>query len=67
MFRRNMLEAYMKIRGKNLGDIAVCLGKNRCTVYKKMSQETEFTRSEIQKIKDLLELSSQETIDIFYA
>ena len=67
MFQRNMFEAALKMRGKNLGDIAVCLGKNRCTVYKKVSQETDFTRAEVQQIKDYLGLSAQETIDIFYA
>lgn len=67
MFRRNMFEAILKMRGKKLSDVSDFLQVNRSTIYKKVSQETDFTRAEVQKIKEFLELSEQETVDIFFA
>ena len=36
------------------------------TMYNKMRGDTEFTRSEIQAIKEVLNLSDAEVIDIFF-
>ena len=36
------------------------------SMYNKMRGETEFTRSEIQAIKEVLGLSDTEVIDIFF-
>ena len=62
-----MFEAILKMRGKKLSDVSDFLQVNRSTIYKKVSQETDFTRAEVQKIKEFLELSEQETVDIFFA
>ena len=36
------------------------------TMYNKMRGDTEFTRSEIQAIKEVLNLSDAEVMDIFF-
>ena len=46
--------------------IAVFLGINPATLYRKMSQETEFTRNEIATLKTVLNLTLQEMDDIFF-
>lgn len=66
MFQRNLFEAALKTRSKTLSDIAEHLEINRGTLYKKVSQITDFTRAEVQEIKEFLNLSTQETMSIFY-
>lgn len=67
MFRRNKFEAILKDREKDLNYIASVLGVSRNTVYKKVAQRTDFTRGEVQAIKESLGLTEEETINIFYA
>lgn len=67
MFMRNRFEAALKLRGKTIADTAAILHLNRGTLYKKMRQETDFSRAEVQTLKDALGLSTAETMDIFYA
>ena len=67
MFKRNLLEAALKEKGKTVTDLAECLLINRATLYKKLAQISDFTRSEVEEIKDFLKLSVEETVRIFYA
>ncbi len=67
MFKRNLFEAAMKKSGKSVGDVACFLQINRTTLYKKLAQKTDFTRAEVQTLKDYFGLSVQETMEIFYA
>ena len=67
MFMRDRFEAALKLRGKTIADTAAILHLNRSTLYKKMRQETDFSRAEVQMLKDALGLSNTETLDIFYA
>lgn len=67
MFKRNLFESAMARKGKTLGDIATALGLNRCTIYKKVSQKSDFTREEVQKIKEYLDIPVEEMNAIFFA
>ena len=67
MFKRNLFEAALKARGVAIAEIAARLKINRATLYKKMAQTTDFTRAEVQAIKEMLCLSTQEAMEIFYA
>jgi hypothetical protein len=67
MFLRNKFEAISKDRQKNTKYIADILGVTCGTLYKKMAQRTDFTRGEVQAIKDALNLTEEEIISIFYA
>ncbi len=67
MFKRNLFEAAMKKSSRKVGDVAACLKINRTTLYKKLAQKTDFTRAEVQSIKEYFGLTTQETMEIFYA
>ena len=47
-------------------EVAQILGINRATLSRKLSGENEFSRTEIQLLKDHLNLSEQEFLDIFF-
>ncbi len=47
-------------------NLAKYLGINRATLYKKLAQITDFTRAEVQAIKEYLCLTKDEMMDIFY-
>jgi len=63
----------LKLRGKMVEKqitvemMASRLGINPVTLYRKTTGKSEFTRSEIQVITDILALSMQEVKDIFFA
>lgn len=46
--------------------MAVCIGKSKAAVYDKLNGKTEFTVSEILKIKDFLGLSELDMKTIFF-
>lgn len=52
------LEYEMKVRGISVDDLCHAVGISRSAYYRKVSGKSEFTQGEIQKIVDLLELSS---------
>ena len=60
------LRYYIEIRGKTISSYGAALGVSKTALYRKMRKETEFTREEIQKTMKYLELSDNETIEIFF-
>lgn len=52
---------------KTFDDVAKALGINVSTLYRKMSGESDFTRNEIQIIRDALYLSITDVEKIFFA
>ena len=66
MFNKNKLKGKIIECGYSMEQIAVFLGINPATLYRKMSQETEFTRNEIATLKTVLNLTLQEMDDIFF-
>ena len=55
---KNLLEYEFKKRGYNVGKFCEKVGISEATYYRKISGKSEFTRAEIEKIIDLLELES---------
>ena len=53
-------------RGYTLGNLAKEIGINPATLTRKMTGESDFTRAEIIKIRDILNLSAQEVENIFF-
>ena len=52
---------------KKIEEIADLMGIDKSTLYRKLSNGTrEFTVSEAKKLKDILSLSNQESISIFF-
>lgn len=53
--------------GITVNQLASIIGVNPVTVYRKMSGESEFTLSELSKIKDALKLDREDFCNIFFA
>lgn len=60
-----LLEYKMSEKGKNINDMCNMLNISRSAFYRKCNGKSEFTRSEIIKIVDFLELNSP--MEIFFA
>lgn len=62
-----------KLRGRivekrlTLAQVAAMLGINVTTLHRKLAGETEFTRTEIQKLAEILELTFGDVQLIFFA
>lgn len=48
-------------------DVASAIGINEATLYRKVNGTSDFTRNEIQIIKQFLDLTSDEVESIFFA
>ncbi len=66
MFCRNKFEGTLKFKRVSVEDLAGHMNINRATLYKKIAQKSDFTRAEVQIIKNYLGLSTEEVMDIFY-
>ena len=67
MFNRVLFEAEVKKRGYTIKAVAEIIGRNEATLHRKMSGVSDFTRNEIQLIKAMLNLSSEDVENIFFA
>lgn len=67
LFNQNLLKA--KIIEKGISTIKLCneLGICEATFYRKISRNGDFSRFEIRKITDTLDLSAEERDNIFFA
>lgn len=65
MFNRRKLQAQMVLRGVKTEDVANELGINASTFYRKMGNDGDFSRLEIQKMIEFLEIENPN--DIFFA
>jgi len=65
MLNKNKLKAKVIENGLTMEKVAKALDINVTTLYRKINGTSDFTRSEMHKIKDLLNLSDKEAIDIF--
>lgn len=61
------LKAAMLIQGYNAARLAVVLGISESSLYRKLSNRTEFTAGEIARIRDTLNLSQDDVARIFFA
>ena len=53
-------------KDKNLEDLALYIGCNIATIYRKLNGESDFSRNEIQQIAVFLSLSSSDVNSIFF-
>ena len=70
--KSNVLMAKLKLLNKNIDWLVTEMAKvgemtTRSTVYKKLRGESEFTAGEIKAISKVMDLSTDETMDIFFA
>lgn len=67
MFEKNKFRAKVIENGYTLEEISKKIGINSTTLYRKMNGESDFTRSEIQMLRDLLGLDAKSADAIFFA
>lgn len=67
--RRNYSELKKKIRGRylRLGEFAGDLGVTSSTLTLKLSGKSEWSRAEIERTSDLLDLTSDEILLYFFS
>lgn len=60
------LESYMKLKNISKQDLAKKWKKSEAYIYRRFSEEVEFSLTDIADIFTILELSKEEAIDIFF-
>lgn len=65
MFDKRALQAQMVLKGINAKELSDALGINESTFYRKLNNNGDFSRAEIAKITEVLELENP--ISIFFA
>lgn len=66
MFNQNLLKAKIIENGMSILNVCDILGICEATFYRKMARNGDFSRTEIEKISDVLKLSVSERNDIFF-
>lgn len=66
MFRLNLFNAKLAEMETSKSEIALAIGCNEATLYRKLSGKSDFTRNEIQLIKQKLKLKPKEVEAIFF-
>ena len=62
MFNRRLLESKMVLKGINVKKLSEALGINESTFYRKLKNDGDFNRSEINTIINVLEIEDPESI-----
>ena len=67
MFDRNLFNYYVAEAKQTKGTVAAHLGIDPATLYRKSTGASEFTRDEIQKLKEFLRLTNEQAMSVFFA
>ena len=67
MFQDNLFKAQLKAKRRTVKDIAEEVGVSEATLYRKINGTSDFTRNEIQLIRQYLNLCAEEVDEIFFA
>ena len=67
MFDRNLFNYHIAKANQTKASVAAHLGINEVTLYRKSTGASEFTRDEIQKLKEFLNLTDEEAMRVFFA
>lgn len=66
MVDTKLLRGKMAERNMNVADVAVRIGLDKATLYRRLSDGESFTVGEVQRIKTALNLSLEEAVSIFF-
>lgn len=66
MFNKNKFRAKVIENGLTMKQIAETLHISEVTLYRKINGTSDFTRKEIQKLKEILKLDANTTEEIFF-
>ena len=61
----NKLKGLMVEKEKNADVLSTILGMNRATFYRKLSNPEEFTVGDVMHLKDALEMTDAQAVEIF--
>lgn len=67
VFNRHLFEQKVSESSYTMDELAWKLGINAATLYRKKTGISDFTRSEIQRISEILSLSRDEVVAVFFA
>lgn len=67
MFMANLFKAKIAERNRSTDEVAAAIGVNPATLYRKINGTSDFTRNEIQLIRHVLNLTTDEVEAIFFA
>lgn len=67
MFDKALFIYHVTRKNMTLGAVSAMLNINPATLTRKMSGESDFTRDEVQRLKNFLELSVVDADKIFFA
>ena len=65
MINRKLLDSKMVLNGKTQDDVAKLFGFSIVPVNKRFNGKVKFKPDEIKKIKDYLDLTNDEVVEIF--
>lgn len=60
------LESYMKLKNISKQELAKEWRKSNAYIYRRFSEEVEFSLTDISEIFSIIKLSKEEAIDIFF-
>lgn len=63
----DLLKGKITERGTNVSEIAVKMGVDKATLYRRIADGSSFTIGEVEKITEALGLSHEEAISIFFS
>lgn len=67
MFKSSLFRDALFAHQKTIREAASAIGVNEATLYRKISGKSDFTRNEIQLLRQFLYLTSEEVDSIFFA
>ena len=67
MFKANLFKAKLAEREMTMAQLATVIGRNEATLYRKVLGESDFTRNEMQLIRQALGLTYEDMEKIFFA
>ena len=63
----NLLKAEIVLKDKKIPNIALDLGISKTSLYRKLNGRSEFTRGEIVKLINILDIKKDYAIEIFFS
>ena len=65
MIQKNILKSKLSLKEKTQKDLAKALGLSKVSVSKKVNGLLRFSLPEVKKVKDYLDLTNDEVVEIF--
>ena len=65
MIQKNILKSKLSLKEKTQKDLAKALGLSKVSVSKKVNGLLIFSLPEVKKVKDYLDLTNDEVVEIF--